>query len=64
LGHTAWNCKQQANDVLKGKVKDTQRKVSLAMIEDPPDADNGEESTEEKGFYAFKEARALKTGRD
>jgi hypothetical protein len=24
-----------------------------AMIEDPPDADSGEESTEEKGFYAF-----------
>jgi hypothetical protein len=53
LGHTTWNCRQRANDVLKGKVKDRQHIASVAMIEDPLDADNGEESTEEKGFYAF-----------
>ena len=34
------------------------------MIEYPPDADSGEGSTEEKGFYAFQEAHALKTERD
>jgi stalled ribosome alternative rescue factor ArfA len=34
----------------KGKVKDI---VSIAMIEDPLDVDSGEESTKEKGFYAF-----------
>jgi hypothetical protein len=53
LGHATWNCRQQANDVLKGKVKGRQHIASVAMIEDPPDGDNGEESTKEKGFYAF-----------
>jgi hypothetical protein len=53
LGHTAWNCRQRANGVLKGKVKDSQHIASVAMIEDPSDADNGEECPEEKGFYAF-----------
>jgi hypothetical protein len=52
LGHTTWNCKHRANDVLKGKVKHRQHIESVAMI-DLPDADSGEESTEEKGFYAF-----------
>jgi hypothetical protein len=35
---------------LKRKVKYRQHIASVAMIEDPPDADNGEESTEGKGF--------------
>jgi hypothetical protein len=45
--------RQRANDVLKGKVKDRQHIASVAMIEDPSDTDSGEESIEEKGFYAF-----------
>jgi hypothetical protein len=53
LGHTTWNCRQQANDVLKGKVKDKKHITSVDMIEDPLNADSGEESTKEKGFYAF-----------
>jgi hypothetical protein len=39
--------------VLKGKAKDRQHIASVTMIEDPQDADNCEESTKEKGFYAF-----------
>jgi hypothetical protein len=39
--------------VFKGKVKDRQHIAIVAMIEDPSDVDGGEESTEEKGFYAF-----------
>jgi hypothetical protein len=53
LGHTSWNCRQRANGVLKLKVKDIQHITSVAMIEDPPDVDNGEEYTEAKRFYAF-----------
>jgi hypothetical protein len=49
LGHIAWNCRQRANGVLKGEVKDRQHIVSVAMIEDPLDVDYGEESSEEKG---------------
>ena len=43
----------RVNDVLKGKVKDRQHIVSVAIVEDPPNVDSREESTEEKGFYAF-----------
>jgi hypothetical protein len=39
--------------VLKGKVKYRQHIVSVVVIEDPLDTDNGEEYTEENGFYAF-----------
>jgi hypothetical protein len=53
LGHTTWNCRQRANDVLKGKFKDKQHIASVVVIEDPSYVDSGEESTEEKGFYAF-----------
>jgi hypothetical protein len=53
LGHTTWNCRQQANDILREKVKDRQHIPSVAMIEDPPDVDSSEESIEEKGIYAF-----------
>jgi hypothetical protein len=53
LGHTFWNCRQQTNGVLKGKVKDRQHIASIAMIEDPSDAASGEKYIEEKGFYAF-----------
>ena len=39
--------------VVKGKVKYRQHIASVAMIEDPSGLDGGEESTEEKRFYAF-----------
>jgi hypothetical protein len=42
LGHTTWNCRQRSNGVHKGKVKDRQHIASVAMIEDPSDADSGE----------------------
>jgi hypothetical protein len=38
---------------LKRKVKDRQHIASISMIEDPSNADGGEESTKEKEFYAF-----------
>jgi hypothetical protein len=63
LGHTTWNCRQRAN-VLKGKVKDREHIANVATIKNPPNADSGEESTYEKRFYAFEEARALKEGMD
>jgi len=53
MGHTAWNCRQRANDVLKGKIKDRQHIVSAALMEEPPNADSGEEFVEEKAFFAF-----------
>jgi hypothetical protein len=53
MGHTTWNCRFQANDVLKGKLKDKPHVVNVAIIEDPPDVDSGDDLTEERTFYAF-----------
>jgi hypothetical protein len=53
MGHTAWNCRFQANDVLKGKLKDKPHVVNVAIVEDPPDVDSGDDLTEERAFYAF-----------
>ncbi|KAH9297699.1 hypothetical protein KI387_029381, partial [Taxus chinensis] len=36
-GHTAWDCRVRANDVLKGKV--ISNTTNIAMVEDPPDAE-------------------------
>ena len=53
LGHVAWNYKQQANDILKGKVIDRQHIASATMIEELFGIDNGKEIIEERTFYAF-----------
>lgn len=55
MGHRAWNYKFQANDILKGKVKDrlVSRVANAAMVEDPSNADNGDDLTEERTFCAF-----------
>ncbi|KAH9291344.1 hypothetical protein KI387_043468, partial [Taxus chinensis] len=36
-GHTTWDCRVRANDVLKGKV--ISNTANIAMVEDPPDAE-------------------------
>ena len=43
--HTAWNCKFQANDVLKGKYKS--HSANVVIIEEPPDTESGDDFTEE-----------------
>ncbi|KAH9291517.1 hypothetical protein KI387_043295, partial [Taxus chinensis] len=43
-GHTAWDCRVRANDVLKGKV--ISNTTNIAMVEDPPDAEGSEDSDE------------------
>ncbi|KAH9314127.1 hypothetical protein KI387_022754, partial [Taxus chinensis] len=40
-GHTAWDCRVRANDVLKGKV--ISNTANIAMVEDPLDAEEGTE---------------------
>lgn len=41
------NCKIRANDLLKGKVKEL---TNIALIEDPPDTDKGEDFAEKFTF--------------
>jgi hypothetical protein len=53
MGHTAWNCRFRANDILKGKAKDKPHVANVAIIEDPPDVNNGDDPIEERAFYAF-----------
>jgi hypothetical protein len=43
MGHTTWNYKFRANDVLKGKVKDRLHVANATIVEDPSDADSGDD---------------------
>jgi hypothetical protein len=47
MGHITINCKIHANDLLKGKLKES---TNIALTEDPPDTDNGEDFVEEFTF--------------
>jgi hypothetical protein len=47
MGHTKINCKIHANDLLKGKLKES---TNIALIEDPLDTDNEEDFAKEFTF--------------
>jgi hypothetical protein len=49
-GHTTINCKTCANDLLKGKLKES---ANVAIVGDPPDTDNGDDPIEELALFAF-----------
>jgi len=39
MGHTTIDCKIHASDLIKGELKES---TNIAIIEDPPDIDDGE----------------------
>ena len=53
MGHTTWNCRFPANDILKGKVKDKSHATNAAIVEDPLNSNSDDDLTEERAFYAF-----------
>ena len=54
----------QANDVLKGKLKDKPRVANIAIVEDPPDANNGDDLTKEPLVFVLLQAHTLNRGRE
>ena len=53
MGHTTWNCRFRANDVLKGKVKDKSHSANAAIMEEPPDEGSGDDISDELAAFAF-----------
>jgi hypothetical protein len=43
MGHTTQNRRFQANDVLKGNLKDKSHVVNVVIVEDPPNVESGDD---------------------
>ena len=52
-GHTAWNCRFWANDILKGKVKEKSHSTNAAITVKPSEDESGDDLIEGRAFYAF-----------
>jgi hypothetical protein len=46
MDHTPRNCRFQSNDIIKGKLKDKTNVANVSIVEDPPDANNGDDLIE------------------
>ena len=49
VGHTAWYCKTQANDILKGKIRDKEQHNRALTVEEH--AKSEDEDTKEHGLF-------------